>query len=473
MTASRAESAEVPNRSSAPVRSSVLNLISSGRTLVLNLALSVAVVAFAVMFLRTARSPAITIRPIAVPEALSKRGYTPEVFAERVAAEMARIDRGASTLMKRGRVLGREDRPDFQLPGQPLSFRMLTRYIQELVGIAEPTVGADVTEQDGTYIAQVRVAGGPYDGSIEVARSPASDPTDALVSKVAEAGLRACEPYIMADYLTTAEEARCRMAPPCDFSPSLALYDVMLTKAPPADRRWALLGQSYVLNLLKRYDASSASAERAAVLDPRFAPAYINWGSALDSLGLWKEAIKKYKKAIALDPADASAYSNWGDVLLSQGRNEEAIKKFKKAVDLSPGYAVPYFNWACALQSLGRGDEAIEKYAKSIEIDPGDGGAYENWGVILHSRRRMDEAIEKYEKATARDPHYAPAYNKWGNALRSLGRNGEAIEKYKKATECDPNFGLAYRNWAAVLESLRCAEEAGMIRALANEADHK
>jgi hypothetical protein len=76
---------------------------------------------------RELRQTAVTVYPVSIHEALSKRGYTPEVVATLIAAELRRIDREATTMMSRQPITENRSEIDFQLPGQFLSFRTLVR----------------------------------------------------------------------------------------------------------------------------------------------------------------------------------------------------------------------------------------------------------------------------------------------------------------------------------------------------------
>jgi hypothetical protein len=308
----------------------VTEFLSVGRTLVLDLALLVVSGVLVLMLWKAATSTSITVRPIPVPEALSKRGYTPAVFAARVAAEIAHIDREAQTVMPRQHIVGSEDQPlDIQIPGQPVSFRTLVHYIKELFGIEDIAVSIDVTEDKGDYIAQIRIIGGAYDGSLETVSSPISDNTDAHVLTVAKTAIHAAAPGILASYEIGVEEARCGQSSSCKFVEALALFDEMLTKPPLQDDKWALAGRGYVLWKLGRYEEAIENYQEATELDPKFIPALINWGNALRDLGRPEEAIEKYRKATELAPKHATAYCNWINLLKSLGRQKEADEKYK------------------------------------------------------------------------------------------------------------------------------------------------
>jgi hypothetical protein len=67
--------------------------------------------------LKTALGRAGYLTLLSIPEALSKRGYTPEVVAARIAAELRRIDREPTTMMSRQPITENRSESIFNYPG--------------------------------------------------------------------------------------------------------------------------------------------------------------------------------------------------------------------------------------------------------------------------------------------------------------------------------------------------------------------
>jgi tetratricopeptide (TPR) repeat protein len=61
---------------------------------------------------------------------------------------------------------------------------------------------------------------------------------------------------------------------------------------------------------------------------------YFGWGTALDELGEYEEAIEKYDKAIQINPQNDNAYYHWGVILSKLGSDLEAQEKFDKADEI-------------------------------------------------------------------------------------------------------------------------------------------
>ena len=76
---------------------------------------------------------------------------------------------------------------------------------------------------------------------------------------------------------------------------------------------------------MKRCVATS-DYRRALELEPNFAEAHYNMGSALKSQGRLDEAVGCYRRALELKPDYASALNNLGNALKDQGRLNEALE---------------------------------------------------------------------------------------------------------------------------------------------------
>lgn len=387
-------------------------IFSNTRALVFNLILLLVTFALLGMVGVEIRRDAITLHPVPVPKNLSESGYIPEVVAARIAAELKRVAREAKIIKSRRSFIERQAEVEFQLPGQLVSFRTLVRFVRGLLGSENSEVSIDITENRSSYIAQIRVVGGPYDGSLKIETARTSEKIDNFIAQVGRSVMLLTEPVILASYEFNREAADCRLASRCEHRETMAILNGIVSNPSHPDYAWGLIGQAAVWRRRGQLEEALKTSRKAAEFDSKLAPGYASWGLALNDMRRHAEAIEKYQKAIDLDPKSALAYNNWGN----------------------------------SLQDLKRHSEAIEKYQKAIELDPNHTLAYNNWGNTLIDLKRHSEAIGKIQKAVELDPNYALAYNNWVFALQNLDRYSEAIEKYDKALEIDPNLGLAREN---------------------------
>src|SRR5262245_61724335 len=98
---------------SAPRISKLTAFLANSRTLLFNVTLLLMSGALLWILYKEVRLTSISVRPIPVPEALSKRGYTPDVVAARVMAELRRIGSEANTNMPLQQIIEDEKQIEF------------------------------------------------------------------------------------------------------------------------------------------------------------------------------------------------------------------------------------------------------------------------------------------------------------------------------------------------------------------------
>ena len=382
------------------------NWLTLGRRIALNLALMAATLAFLWMLIAAAKSRSIVVEPVAVPASLSTHGYTPEVFARRVAGELANIDRKAATMAPRSQITGREDKTDFKIPGQPYSFQALVEYTKELFNTPDVTISIDVTEEGTDYLAKIRIRHGAYDGTRRIARSKMGTSSDEFLVEVARQASRAAEPLVLASMEFLLEKARCRNPlsyMPCDYAAALELYDEILNRLDHPDHIWARLGKTAVFNSTKRYKESIEIAETAIKLDPHFYQIHLNWGNALLGLADYEKAIKQFRKAAAHEPRNAAIQYNLGFALENFGNKPEAMKHYEKAVEFDPKHVNAHIRLGMALRGLSRQKDAIRHYEKAVELAPRRADAHYQWGLALLDLNEPAKAIEHFKKTVEFD----------------------------------------------------------------------
>ena len=95
---------------------------------------------------------------------------------------------------------------------------------------------------------------------------------------------------------------------------------------------WLEKGNKHFIN--EGNDAAIEAYTSAIALNPNYADAYYNRGTAYHNKGQYDRTILDYNKAIALDPNDAIAYHNRGAAYYMKGNMGRALSDFQKACDM-------------------------------------------------------------------------------------------------------------------------------------------
>jgi TolB-like protein/tetratricopeptide (TPR) repeat protein len=122
--------------------------------------------------------------------------------------------------------------------------------------------------------------------------------------------------------------------------------------------------------------------QRAAELDPNFAPAHAGLADAYAALGFWahgvlapREAFPRAReaadRALSLDPGLAEAYATLGFVQFGFDWDWAAAQRsFRRAQELNPSYATGHQWYALCLALQGRAADALAESARAQALDP-------------------------------------------------------------------------------------------------------
>lgn len=98
---------------------------------------------------------------------------------------------------------------------------------------------------------------------------------------------------------------------------------------------------------------------------------------------LESKAIACFEQAIQIDPAYADAHCNLGSAFIRKDRIKDAIIAYKEAIDIDPSFAQPYFNLGILLNNINKPDEAIACFQSAIELVPDWVEAHQYLGKLL------------------------------------------------------------------------------------------
>lgn len=243
------------------------------------------------------------------------------------------------------------------------------------------------------------------------------------------------------------------------------------------------------LELNGRADEAIAHYERAARLDPAYAPSYNNLATALRARGDSDRAIANYERALALQPDYPDVHYNLGNTLVQQNRLEDAIAHYRQALRLNPAFvdaannlgtallragrvedAIPWLeqaleanrdallprrNLADALTLAGRPHEALAHLRRAAALSPSDGSIHYDIGSILLAQEQTADAIDELRQAVALAPDLVQAHNDLGVALLRAHRVGEATKAFQTALALQPGYADAADNLAMIERAVK------------------
>jgi tetratricopeptide (TPR) repeat protein len=128
-----------------------------------------------------------------------------------------------------------------------------------------------------------------------------------------------------------------------------------------------------VLLNVGRYPDAQAEFQKAVELDPTYADAFHNLGSAYAEQGKWEDAIVAYRKALAqtIYASPENTYNNLGYAYWALDRRKEAEEAFRAALQLEPKLVPSHFWLGVLLDKDGRKDEAKAHFQAARDLEPG------------------------------------------------------------------------------------------------------
>src|SRR5215469_15712906 len=184
-------------------------------------------------------------------------------------------------------------------------------------------------------------------------------------------------------------------------------YDTPLQQATTASLE-ALQAYSLGRKLMVVGGDSAAAArqfQRAISLDPLFAMAYAQLGTAYHNLGEKNLAAENTKKSFELweRVSEGEKYyieSHYYHFL--KGNLDEARKVYELWAQTYPREMVPPANLGVVYQNLGLHAKALEEFREALRLDPDDGLTYANLVISYICLNRLKEALAMAEEAPAK-----------------------------------------------------------------------
>lgn len=180
-----------------------------------------------------------------------------------------------------------------------------------------------------------------------------------------------------------------------------------------------------------------ALCERAIEIDPRYAPAYAELGSAYmgqDVLGyapaseVQPRARWAGQKALELDDSLAEAHQSLGMVRFYGWDFAGGEKEMRRAVELNPDLAPAWGELQYVYSSRGGFDDALAAAKRALELEPFSDSSQFLMGLAHFMARRFDVAIEYFRKGLEFDPHNTSCLGLLSLSFAWSGQPEKALE---------------------------------------------
>lgn len=233
-----------------------------------------------------------------------------------------------------------------------------------------------------------------------------------------------------------------------------------LELVPTSSERWARLG--LILVQQKEFEQAAAAFQAEFSLDPQDVSALQNLAMCRVKESRLDDALREYRRALAIKPRFGPAWLGLGQALESLGRKSEAQDCYQKALSNRIHRASDLAMLARFCTSRGWFEAAVTNYIDALKLGPPDPALNYEAGQDLSALGRHGEAARFYATAAALSPDWAQAQFQWGLELGLSGHPREASARFQEAVRLMPdllearlNLGVALlneKNYPAALE---------------------
>jgi tetratricopeptide (TPR) repeat protein len=197
------------------------------------------------------------------------------------------------------------------------------------------------------------------------------------------------------------------------------------------------------------YEEARQSLEKAVIIDPEFAMAYLPLAEAYHMLGFGEARDEAYENAKTYSDKATEKQRLFIEVAYARRieRNQEKrLRILKQITNKYPKEKKGHYLLGDYYFKSRLYDKAIQEFKRAIELDPNYGMAINQLAYLYVEMEDYEKAIEYFERFASISPGDSNPLDSMAGCYFSMGRLDEAVAKYKEALEVKPDWIYPY--WA-------------------------
>ena len=171
---------------------------------------------------------------------------------------------------------------------------------------------------------------------------------------------------------------------------------------------------------------------KALELNPKYVPAWTNYGYVLCELAEYDKALSALQNALKLDPKSPDAHCNASVVYMRTRQWELAEKHLRHVIQIKPDYANAYCNLAETYMHMNRPQDAQKITEHMLHMFPNSTVGKTNLALCHYMQRRPKQAKELLLDVTKDGSGASRSYYYLGQVCAALNETSEAVKNLKQ-----------------------------------------
>jgi serine/threonine-protein kinase len=192
---------------------------------------------------------------------------------------------------------------------------------------------------------------------------------------------------------------------------------------------------TYALNYEWNWSEAEREYKRAIEINPNYGFAHSGYGTYLEALGRFDEAISERQLAYKFDPLSPFAAADVGYPNYYARRYDVAVQHYQKGLELDPNFSWGHLWIGQVYVAKGMFKEALDEISQAIKLSGGDTRAKATLGYAYAVSGRREDALKVLDelKNASQQRYVSPYYI--ALIYVGLGQDQEAIAWLQKARD--------------------------------------
>ncbi len=215
-------------------------------------------------------------------------------------------------------------------------------------------------------------------------------------------------------------------------------FKTIVTRQPQNKMGWLLLAFTY-----SDMDSTRQAADIFKNLSQKYADDALIWafyGSTLQTLEKYDEAIAAFQKALTLQPDNESALAGLAVIYENRKQYAKCDSIYEIGIKRLPESAMLLNNYSYSLAERGKDlNKALKLAQRANQLEPNNAAYLDTYGWVLYKLGKYQQAADYIKKSIELRANSAVVIEHLGDVYKAMGQKEKALDYYRKAFDLKPD----------------------------------